>query len=229
MKWLNLILLLSISLTIYAPVHVKPKINLKTLKELEFEKQLAEKRKLIEAADSAAFAILDKCRKNKTDVQHAAFVAKVIEVSDSLGIHFSWLVGIMHHESRLNPRAKNSIGAVGLIQFLPSTARGLGTTTYKLRQMTGVQQLDYVYKFYKHAKGKFNKMTDLYLYAFFPISVLNEWGDYRTIKYGWLTASLVAKQNRGLDLNRDGKITVKEVRVQALKRIPKEIIILSNC
>jgi len=229
MKWLNLILLLSISLSIYAPTHIKPKTKLKTLNELEFEKQLVEKQKIIEAADSAAFAILDKYRRKKTDAQHEAFVAKVMEVSDSLGIHFSWLVGIMHHESRLNHKARNSIGAVGLIQFLPGTARGLGTSTHRLHQMSDVQQLDYVYKFYKHAKGKLNKMTDLYLYAFFPISILNDWGDYRTIKYGVLTASIIRSQNRGLDLNRDGKITVREVRVQALKHIPKEIIILSNC
>ena len=226
MKWLNLILLLSISLSIYAPMHIKPKTKLKTLSELEFEKQLAEKQRILEAADSAAFAILDKYKREKTDAQHAAFVAKVMEVADSLDIHFSWLVGIMHHESRLNHKARNSIGAVGLIQFLPVTARGLGTSTYRLRQMTDIEQLEYVYRFYKHAKGKLNKMTDLYLYAFFPISILNDWGDYRTIKYGKLSASIIAKQNPGLDLNRDGKVTVDEVRRQALRKVP---LVLSNC
>ena len=228
MKWLNLLLLLLVSFSAYAPMHVKNKINLQTLEELKIEKQRLKREKIVNAADSAAFVILYKYKRNKTDTEHAAFIEKVLNISDSLDIHFSWLVGIMKHESGINHKAVNSIGATGLIQFLPRTARGLGTTTYKLSQMTDVQQLDYVYKFYKHAKGKLNEITDLYLYAFFPISILNEWGEYKTIQYGKLTASIIAKQNRGLDLNRNGKITVKEVKKQALKGLPKEILNLNN-
>jgi len=228
MRWLYLISILLVNLSTYAPVHVKREINLQTLEELKIEKECLRRQKIVDAADSAAFVILDSYKRDKTDTEHAAFIEKVLDISDSLEIHFSWLVGIMKHESGINHRARNSIGAVGLIQFLPGTARGLGTSTYKLRNMTDVQQLDYVYKFYRHAKGKLNEMTDLYLYAFFPISVLNEWKDHRIIKYGKLSASLIAKQNRGLDLNKDGKVTVKEVKKQALKRLPKEILLLSS-
>lgn len=39
-------------------------------------------------------------------------------------------------------------GAIGLIQFMPSTAKGLGTSTSALKQMTAVDQLAYVEKYF---------------------------------------------------------------------------------
>jgi hypothetical protein len=41
---------------------------------------------------------------------------------------------------------KAGSGAVGLIQFMPSTAKGLGTSTEALKKMSAVQQLDFVKK-----------------------------------------------------------------------------------
>lgn len=212
----------------FAPPVVKTIPVLKTWLEVKKENEILRKKaielQIISAADSAAFSTLDKFRRNKTDKQHKAFVAKVLQISDSLDIHFSWLVGIMWHESRLNHKALNSIKAVGLIQFLPGTAKGLGTSTNALYNMTGVQQLDYVYKFYRHAKVHINEMTDLYLYAFFPVAVLNNWKDNHIIEYKSLKASTLAKQNRGLDTNKDGVITVGEVRKEALKHHSKEVL-----
>lgn len=217
---LLLVTLLTFSLQSYAPIKVKnTEIGVATLEdkriELEIKILKTKKLKLLHIADSVGLSILNQYQRKKSDKQHALFIKKVKEVSKKLDIHFSWLVGIMHHESRLNHKALNSIRAVGLIQFLPSTARGLGTTTNELYNMSGVQQLDYVYKFYKHAKGHLNEATDLYLYAFFPIAVLNNWSDNRAIKYKKLSASKIASQNPGLDLNKNGIVTVGEVRKEA--------------
>lgn len=227
-KILFLLIMMTISLYSFAPAEHTIDIKMETLKEIEIRTTLelieANRLKVIRMADSAAMFILDKYRRKKSDNQHEAFINKVKSVSDSLGIHFSWLVGIMHHESRLNHRALNSIRAVGLIQFLPSTARGLGTSTNALYNMSGVQQLNYVYKFYKHAKGNLNEATDLYLYAFFPIAILNNWPDSRIIAYGKLSAKIIAKHNRGLDTNKDGVITVGEVRKEALQHCPFEML-----
>lgn len=227
MKWLNLLILLCVNSYMYAPPVTDIDINMETLEELEIKnkrKILALNRlKAIQAADSAAFSILDKYKRKKTVKQHQAFVNKVQEVADKLDVHFSWLVSVMWHESRLNSKALNSIKAVGLIQFLPTTAKGLGTSTNALYNMSDVKQLDYVYKFYKHAKGKFKEITDLYLYAFFPIAVLNSWPDNKVIAYGKLSAKTIARQNRGLDSNKDGKITVGEFRKESIKYCPKVI------
>lgn len=40
-----------------------------------------------------------------------------------------------------SPSERNGIGATGLIQFLPGTPRGLGTTTDQLANMSSVDQL----------------------------------------------------------------------------------------
>ena len=163
-----LVTLLTFSLESFAPNATINK-RIKTKDEPKVIK--VQKVETVDKLDSAALAILDQYRRDKNDVQHKAFITKIKLISDSLKIRFPWLVGIMHHESRFNPKALNGINAVGLIQFLPATARGLRTTTSKLYNMTNVEQLDYVYKFYKQAKGKMTKATDLYLYAFFQLQL----------------------------------------------------------
>ena len=68
--------------------------------------------------------------------------------ADYLGVKADHLMFLMWFETArtLNHRITNSIGATGLIQFMPATAVGLGTTCEKLRQMSNVEQLDYVKK-----------------------------------------------------------------------------------
>ena len=44
--------------------------------------------------------------------------------------------------------------ATGLIQFMPKTAIGLGTTIDELAGMTQVQQMDYVYTYFKSYTGR---------------------------------------------------------------------------
>ena len=69
------------------------------------------------------------------------------DICCELQIRPNWLMFVMYFESRLNHRAVNRIsGATGLIQFMPSTARGLGTTTDALFNMSNVDQLYYVKK-----------------------------------------------------------------------------------
>ena len=56
------------------------------------------------------------------------FINKVIKISRELGIDPNWLMFVMWFDSRLNPKAVNQTSmAGGLIQFMPSTAKALGT------------------------------------------------------------------------------------------------------
>jgi hypothetical protein len=149
-----------------------------------------------------------------------AFIAKVKEVASKLGINPNWLMAIMYWESArtFSPSITNSIGATGLIQFMPSTAIGLGTTTAALRQMTAVQQMDYVYKYYLPYKSKITNYIDCYLVTFFPAAVGK--GDSFIIQTSKLPASLIAKQNPAFDINKDKKITVGEIKQVMLKKLP---------
>ena len=56
---------------------------------------------------------------------------------------------VMGPESGGSPSARNpESGATGLIQMLPSVARGLGTTTEELGKMSATEQLPYVMKYF---------------------------------------------------------------------------------
>ncbi len=102
-----------------------------------------------------------------------AFIDKVISISDSLGIDPNWLMFIINYESAgtFSPSVTNSIGATGLIQFLPGTAISLGTTVEALAKMTAVEQLDYVYKYLLPYKGKMIDFYTTYLAIFYPAAL----------------------------------------------------------
>jgi hypothetical protein len=101
-----------------------------------------------------------------------AFFNKLKQISARLGVSTSDLLRIMQFESGLDPSRTNDIGATGLIQFLPKTARNLGTTTADLRKMSAVEQLDYVEKYYKMNQVKPGMdIGDLYLMTYMPAAV----------------------------------------------------------
>ncbi len=101
----------------------------------------------------------------------AEFSNKLIQIANALGVEPNWLMMIFMLESGVSPSIQNSIGATGLIQFMPSTATGLGTSTAHLRAMNHVQQLDWVYKYYQPYVGKIKDGADLYLATFYPLAL----------------------------------------------------------
>lgn len=70
---------------------------------------------------------------------------EIVEAADFVGGSGVHLARVMWAESRMKPDAVNpTSGATGLIQFMPTTAAKLGTTTAALRGMTFLQQMRYV-------------------------------------------------------------------------------------
>ena len=86
--------------------------------------------------------------------------------------------------------------------------------------MSAVDQLDYVYKYFKPYTGKIHNIQDAYMVVFMPIAV-GKSDDFvlgikdSTDKLGKLTYGEIYRQNSGLDINKDGKITKEE----AAKRV----------
>ena len=139
------------------------------------------------------------------------FLDKVEEISLKLMIAPEWLMAVMYKESKLNHKAVNSTtGATGLIQFMPATAQSLGTSTTALKYMSNIEQLDYVYKYYRPYISKLNSYPDLYLATFFPVALGKS--DSFVMQTSSLPALTVARQNPAIDLNKDGKITVGEFK-----------------
>lgn len=149
-----------------------------------------------------------------------AFAGKVRAVAANLNLNPDHLMAVMWSESRLNPRARNPVGgATGLIQFMPATARHLGTTCDALLHMDAERQLDYVEKYFRPYAARCRTFADLYLACFFPAAI-GKPGEY-VLQTSKLSAGLIAAQNPAFDLNRDGKITVEEFRAWLMMHFSK--------
>lgn len=151
-----------------------------------------------------------------------AFMTKLNEICKKLEIpNINWLLLIFFKESGINSHRQNKdSGATGLIQFMKKTAEGLGTSLDALKNMTAVEQLDYVYKYFKPYTGKIHSVQDLYLITFFPIAVGKS--DDNVLQSNGLSAGKVAKANPGIDLNHDGKITNGEFDDYVMNKTPNK-------
>jgi soluble lytic murein transglycosylase-like protein len=97
----------------------------------------------------------------------STFRERVLWIADDLGCNPDYLMACMAWESAetFRPDIKNAAGsgATGLIQFMPSTAKGLGTTTAELAEMTSEDQLRFVYKYFEPYRGRLNNLGDVYM------------------------------------------------------------------
>ncbi len=132
---------------------------------------------------------------------------------------FLWLIMSFESAQSFDPAKRHPIsGAVGLIQFMPSTARAMGTSSDALARMSAVEQLTWVEKFFKPYAGRLKNLEDAYMAVLWPSAV----GKGRDFVL-WTEGSTEYLQNRGLDTNADGKITVGEAadQVRGMKRAQK--------
>ncbi len=137
------------------------------------------------------------------------FYDKVIQIANRLNFSADDLMALMNSESGLDHTKENSIGATGLIQFMPQTAVSLGTTTEELKSMSAVDQLDYVESYIANAKRAAGYQSSdrigpgtLYALVWLPAyanrEILAERQNDPREYYA---------QNSGLDVNGDGVIS----------------------
>lgn len=140
-----------------------------------------------------------------------AFMGKVNAVSTDLGINPNDLLRVIEFETAksfspsVRPYAKDGkriSSAVGLIQFLESTAEGLGTTTEALSNMTAAEQMDFVGKYLAPFKGKIKNFGDVYMAVHWPAAVGK---DEAYVMYE--KGSKAYEGNKNLDTNGDGTVT----------------------
>lgn len=140
-------------------------------------------------------------------------VTALQKAANEIGIPYDWLEKIIRIESNHNPAAKNpNSSATGLIQFISSSAKMVGTSTASLQKMTYEQQLPYVVKYFKHwikSKGKPGTFLDAYCIVFYPAWVGKP--------LDAVLSSSAYNGNKPLDLDKDGKITKAEFAKWASK------------
>jgi hypothetical protein len=91
------------------------------------------------------------------------FAASIESLGNDLGVDPMYLANVMYSESQLDPSKKNKAGsgATGLIQFMPTTASNLGTTTDELSRMTSVEQMEYVRRYFSADNLGAGRLRDL--------------------------------------------------------------------
>jgi peptidoglycan hydrolase-like protein with peptidoglycan-binding domain len=149
-----------------------------------------------------------------------AFKNKVIQICEFLDMAPDFLMSCIAFETgeTFSPNIKNAAGsgATGLIQFMPNTAKSLGTTTEKLAKMTAVEQLDYVKKYFMPYRNRLKKLEDVYMAILYPVAI-GKPITHVLFAEGKKTYS----QNKGFDANRDGKITLKEISTKVRQKYEK--------
>lgn len=144
----------------------------------------------------------------------------LVELADRLAMDVDHLATVISFESAgtFSPSKLNMAGsgAVGLIQFMPNTAIGLGTTTAALAAMTAEEQLVYVEKFFKPRAGKLHTLDDVYLAVFYPAAIGKPpsyvvFDKEGTVNCPKLDPTTCYRQNKGFDKTGKGYITVADI------------------
>ena len=136
---------------------------------------------------------------------------KLITIADALGLDPDWISTVISIESRWNPRAKNpNSSASGLIQFIESTAKALGTTTAAIRSMSTSEQLELVRRYLQPYARRIKSVGDTWLAVFYPAAL----GKPDSHIIG-AEGSQAYEANANLDKNKDRTITVAEIKTVA--------------
>jgi hypothetical protein len=101
---------------------------------------------------------------------------------------------------------------------MPATATGLGTTSDRLAAMTSEEQLDYVQKYFAPRKGRLQSLEDVYMTILYPAAI-------GTAPAAVLFSgdSKAYAQNKGLDADHDGSVTVAEAAAKVRAKFEKGI------
>lgn len=147
------------------------------------------------------------------------FVAAVGSIVRSFGWdpeQGSDLMACMAFESArtFSPSIRNGAGsgATGLIQFMPSTARGFGTTTESMALMSAEEQLSiYVRQYFKPYAKRIYTLSDMYMAILLPSYI-----DAADTEVLFTRGGTPYRQNAGLDANSDGRITKAEAAARVI-------------
>lgn len=147
------------------------------------------------------------------------FIRGVEAMAGRIGTRPEYLLAVMSFETggSFSPGVRNAAGsgATGLIQFMPATARELGTSTEALARMSATEQLEYVERYFARRSdpGDLNTLEGVYTTVLY--------GSPRPDPASTLFSSGTAayRMNAPLDLDRDGRITAGEATSFVRNRI----------
>ena len=166
-----------------------------------------------EATPTQAQSVEGITYKLPEDVQNdTEFLNEVARVAENVGVLPDQLLAVIDFEtiSSFSPSEKSGTSSgTGLIQFLEKTAKGLGTTTSELSQMSRAEQMKYVEKYLNRYEGDIKNTGDLYMAVHWPNGI-GQSDDYVLYRKG----SKAYRANSSLDTSKDGTVTRGEALVR---------------
>jgi len=182
--------------------------------ETEQTTDKSKKRDWIESNSIQDLVMIEKVKTNKE-----LFAEKIIQIGKNLNINANWIMWIMNKESWLNHQAVNTKSwATWLIQFMPDTAKRLWTSTRALKNMSNIEQLEFVEKYFQPYANKIKSHTDLYLATFYPAAIGKSEDFVIGSEISEKRAKIIGKQN---NMNNGNPIRVKDVNNWISKWIPE--------
>ncbi len=179
------------------------------------ERNLVDRNQILRTGLNNAFAANAENRFDYNQIQGvrnnrhvtAEFLNGVENMAQRLGTRPEYILSVMSFETggTFDPAKRNGIGATGLIQFLRSTAEGLGTSTDALARMSSTEQLRYVEKYFDQPqfRGRLGSLEGLYT------AVLSGRARQNSDDVLFTRGTRAYEQNP-LDWNNNGQITAGE-------------------
>lgn len=156
-----------------------------------------------------------------------AFRTQAFSIAAYLGVEADDLMSCMAFESgeTFSPSIKNAAGsgAVGLIQFMPQTLAAMGRTTDEVAAMSAESQINVVEDYFSPRRGKLRNLGDLYSAIIWPAAIGRP-DDWVMFDQADPAHPKLYLQNRGLDFNKDGKITRGEACAAVLAKRQKGML-----
>ncbi len=145
------------------------------------------------------------------------------EITQELGAPPNSLLAVLGFETidTFSTTIRNrSTGAVGLLQWLPSTLKGMGYTADEVAHMNRMQQIELMREYFLPYKGKLHDVYDVYAAVLYPVGVSRP-DDAALFSSG----SRAYAHNRNLDGRlgdgKDGVVTKREAGEEVRKRMER--------
>jgi hypothetical protein len=146
------------------------------------------------------------------------FWPELLAVAERLETQPAWLLNVMATESLFDPSSRNAIpgqSASGLLQWIESTARSMGTTTSAIRRMDPVKQLGLVEKYLAPFSGRLNSLADVYMAVLRGFIIDGKDETVVSPLNNSRKEQRIYRLNKWLDLDNDRKITRVELALAA--------------